>query len=100
MANKLKYRQDFEVQLSGLIIKLTCYYQSTHTGFRHLCFRTRICNNGDPNTKDYIAKCVYYNRTWEEYLYQTVLKQALETIYQRRMSNQINSAMDTIRRVG
>ena len=100
MTNKLKYRQDFEVELLGQVFKLTCYYQSTRTGFRHLCFRTRMCNDGEPSTKDYIAKCVYYNRTWEEYPYQTVLRQALETIYQKRMSNQVSSAMDTVRRVG
>lgn len=99
MTNKLKYRQDFEVQLSGLVIKLTCYYQSTRTGFRHLCFRTRMCNDGEPSTKDCIAKACYVNRTWEEYPYQTVLSNALETIYKRRMSSQVSSAMKTIRKV-
>ena len=98
MTNKLKYRQDFEVKLLGQVFKLTCYYQSTRTGFRHLCFYTSMCKD-EPNTKDCIAKCVYYNRTWEEYPYETVLRQALETIYQRRMSNQISIAMDTVRRV-
>ena len=99
MTNKLKYRQDFEVELLGQVFKLTCYYQSTRTGFRHLCFMTHMCEGGEPNTKDYVAKCVYYNRTWEEYPYKTVLRQALETIYQRRMSNQVSSAMETVRRV-
>lgn len=99
MANKLKYRQDFEIRLSGLVIKLTCYYQSTRTGFRHLCFRTSMCKNGEPSAKDCIAKVCYINRTWEEYPYQTVLRQALETIYQKRMLNQVSSAMDTVRRI-
>ena len=99
MTNKLQYRQDFEVQLSGQVFKLTCYYQSTRTGFRHLCFMTNMCESGEPSPKDYIAKQVYYNRTWEEYPYQSVLRQALEAIYQRRMSNQVSSAMDTVRRV-
>ena len=98
MTKKLKHRQDFEVELSGQVFKLTCYYQSTSTGFRHLCFHTCMCKDGDPNTKDYIAKCVYYNRTWEEYLYEKVLRQSLEAIYQERMSNQISSAMETVRR--
>lgn len=99
MAYKLQYRQDFEVEFLGKVFKLTCYSQSTRTGFRHLCFVTNMCNDGEPNTKDYIAKCVYSNRTWEEFPYQTVLEEALETIYQKRMSNQVSSAMDTIRRI-
>lgn len=98
MAYKLQDRQDFEVELSGQVFKLTCYSQSTRTGFRHLCFITSMCKD-KPNTKDYIARACYINRTWEEYPYQTVLRQALNTIYQRRMSNQISSAMDTVRRV-
>lgn len=100
MANILKYRYDFEVKLLGQVFKLTCYYQSTRTGFRHLCFITRMWDNGKPNTKDYIAKVCYINRTWEEYPYQTVLREALKTIYQRRMLNEVNLAMDTVRRIG
>ena len=100
MTNKLKYRQDFEVELSGQVFKLTCYYQETRTGFRHLCFMTHMCEVGDPDTRDYIAKRVYYNRTWEEYPYQSVLRQAVKTIYQKLMSDQISLAMDTARRVG
>ena len=99
MTNRLKYRQDFEVQLLGQVFKLTCYYQSTRTGFRHLCFMTHMCEDGDPSTKDYIAKCVYYNRTWEKYPYETVLREALKAIYQGRMLSQVCSAMDTVQRV-
>lgn len=100
MTNKLQYRQDFEAELLGQVFKLTCYYQSTRTGFRHLCFWTCMCEGGEPSTKDYIAKVCYINRTWEKYPYQTVLRQALETTYQRRMLNEVNLAMDTVRMVG
>ena len=99
MAYKLKHRQDFELELSGQVFKLTCYYQSTRTGFRHLCFITHMCEDGEPSTKDCITKVVYYNRTWESYPYETVLKQALKTIYQVRMLNETCLAMDTVRRV-
>lgn len=99
MTNKLKYRQDFEVELSGQVFKLTCYYQSTRTGFRHLCFMTFMCEDGEPNTKDYVAKRVYYNRTWEEYPYKSVLQGAVEIIYQKRVLYQVHLAMDTVRRV-
>lgn len=100
MAYKLKHRQDFEVELLGQVFKLTCYYQSTRTGFRHLCFITHMCEDGEPNTKDCITKVVYYNRTWEEYPYKTVLQQALKTIYQARMLNEVCLAMGTVRRIG
>ncbi len=100
MTNKLKYRQDFEVTLLGQVFKLTCYTQKTSTGFRHLCFITHMCEDREPSTKDYITKVCYINRTWESYPYETVLRQTLETIYQRRMSNQVSSAMDTVRGVG
>ena len=98
MANKLKYRQDFEVELSGQVFKLTCYYQSTRTGFRHLCFLTNICDK-EPSTKDYVAKACYTNRTWESYTYKTVLRQAIITIYQEHMFNEVSLAMNTVRRV-
>ena len=49
--------------------------------------------------KDCIAKVCYVNRTWETYPYETVLRQALETIYQKRILNEVNLAMDTVRRV-
>lgn len=99
MTNKLKNRQVFEVKFLGQVFKLTCYYQSTRTGFRHLCFRTSMCKNGEPSAKDCIAKVCYINRTWETYTYKTVLRQALETIYQSRMLNQVSSAMNTVRRI-
>lgn len=99
MTDRLKYKQDFKVELLGQVFKLTCYYQNTRTGFRHLCFMTHMCEDGDPDTKDYIAKCVYYNRTWEPYTYQSVLRLAIEKIYQKRMLTQICLAMDTVRRV-
>ena len=99
MAYKLTNRQDFEVKLSGQVFKLTCYSQSTRTGFRHLCFMTHMCEDGDPNAKDYVAKVNYINRTWESYPYETVLRQALKTIYQGRMLYQVFPAMDTVRRI-
>ena len=99
MTNKLKYRQDFEVELLGQVFKLTCYYQSTRTGFRHLCFITHMCEGGEPSTKDYIAKCVYYNRTWEEYCYQSVLRKAATKILHELTYNIICKAMDTVQEV-
>lgn len=79
--------------------RLTCYYQSTRTGFRHLCFLTSMCEDGEPSTKDYIAKCTYINRTWERYPYETVLLEAVNKIVTSQLTGIVNLAMDTVRRV-
>lgn len=99
MANKLKYRQDFTVTINNAEYKLTCYYQNTRTGFRHLCFFTYICEDDKPNTNAYMGKCVYYNRTWESYPYETVLREAVNKIIMRQINYNIDLAMDTVRRV-
>lgn len=100
MTNELKYRQDFAVAINDNEYRLTCYYQSTRTGFRHLCFLTSMCEDGEPSTKDYIAKCTYVNRTWEAYPYQSVLEEAVTKIVTRQVRDTVNLAMDTVRRVG
>lgn len=99
MTNKLKYRQDFSVTINDNEYRLTCYYQSTCTGFRHLCFLTSICEDGEPSTKDYIAKCTYGNRTYEPFPYASVLHKAIKTIITRQITNTINLALDTVRRI-
>lgn len=99
MANKLQNRQDFLVVINGNKYRLTCYYQSTRTGFRHLCFLTSMCEDGEPNTKDYLAKCTYINRTWECFPYASVLEEAVTKIVTRQVHNTVNLALDTVRRV-
>ena len=100
MTNELKYRQDFSVTINNNEYRLTCYYQSTRTGFRHLCFLTSMCEAGDPSTKDYIAKSIYINRTWEAYPYESVLCEAVNKIVTGQITNIVELAMDTVRRVG
>lgn len=99
MTNKLKYRRDFSAIINGNEYRLTCYYQSTRTGFRHLCFLTSMCEDGAPSTKDYIAKCTYINRTWERYAYETVLREAVNEIVTSQVFNTVDLAMDTVRRI-
>ena len=99
MTNELKYRQDFTVTINDTEYQLTCYYQSTSTGFRHLCFLTSMCKDGDPSTKDYLAKCVYGNRTWECYPYKTVLREAVTKIVTGQLTDVVNLAMNTVRRI-
>lgn len=82
MTYKLYDRQLFEAQTSnGQKFTFTCYSQDTRYGFRHICTlgytNTSVCSY----IKDkIIAKCSYYNRTWESFEYQTVLSQAISKL--------------------
>ena len=58
---------------NGKIVMFICCTQNTRYGFRHLC------KNVDDNV-EYTAKACYYNRTWERFEYETVLKKAIETL--------------------
>lgn len=48
-------------------IEIVCTSESTRSGFRHLAM---LFVDGQEHTK---GKCVYYNRTWERFAYQSVL---------------------------
>lgn len=79
MAYKLRNREVFRAEVNGTNYTFTCYTQDTSYGFRH------ICCDGFSNTDvcryvrdDIIAKVSYYNRTWETFRYETVLRQAIE----------------------
>lgn len=58
---------------NGKTVMFVCWAQKTSYGFRHLC------KNIDDNV-EYTAKACYYNRTWESFEYETVLKKAIETL--------------------
>lgn len=80
---KLYGRQVFEATVGDRKFTFTCYGQSTSYGFRH------ICCEGFSNTtearyikKDIIAKACYYNRTWERFTYETVLRSAIDKLYE------------------
>ena len=51
---------------------VVCNSESTRTGFRHVA---TLCKNGVSIAK---AKCVYYNRTWECYEFESVLIEIIE----------------------
>ena len=81
MAYKLRNRQVFRAEVNGRNYTFTCYTQSTSYGFRH------ICCDGFSNTDvcryvkgDIIARASYYNRTWERFEYETVLRNGIENI--------------------
>ena len=81
MAYVLRNRQLFEATVNGQEFEFTCYTQSTSYGFRH------ICTLGYNNTTecrylkdDIIGRVSYYNRTWERFQYETVLRKGIENL--------------------
>lgn len=82
MTNNLYNERHFTyTTTSGNEYNFYCYYQSTASGFRHLCYNYPLpvarCK-GFIYQKDYISKQCWYNRTWERWVYETVLIQAIK----------------------
>lgn len=60
----------FKADINGNNYHFTCCAQNTSYGFRHLCFyQNRL-----------ISKACYYNRTWESFEYETVLRKAINKL--------------------
>ena len=94
MAYKLYSREVFETEVNGKKYVFTCYTQNTSYGFRH------ICTYGFNNTTecrlvkdDIIGRCSYYNRTWECFRYQSVLRKAIRNL---NTDNQTKEDLNTI----
>ena len=79
MAYSLYGREVFRATVNGTDYTFTCYSQGTQYGFRHICCEgfsnTTVCRYV---ASDIIAKACYYNRTWESFKYETVLRKAIE----------------------
>ena len=58
-------------------ISTRTYTKDTRTGFSHYC-ELRILNETTAEGFEVRSKCVYYNRTWEAYRYQTVMQEATQ----------------------
>lgn len=81
MAYKLYGREVFTAKVNNTEYTFTCYTQNTSYGFRHIC--TESFNNTEEARwikRDILNKCCYYNRTWECFRYQTVLRGAIEKL--------------------
>ena len=81
MAYKLYGRQVFRAEVNGKIYTFVCYSQGTSYGFRHIC----TLGYNDTTVAKYIkdkiiAKATYYNRTWESFKYETVLRKGIENL--------------------
>ena len=81
MAYKLRKRQVFEATVNGKKYTFTCYSQDTSYGFRHIC---TLGYNNTTECKwikgDIIARASYYNRTWERFDYETVLRNGIQNL--------------------
>lgn len=81
MAYALRNRQLFSATVNGREFTFTCYTQSTSYGFRHICTLgyndTDVCRY---IKGDIISKATYYNRTWERFTYETVLRNGIENL--------------------
>lgn len=72
----------FKVVLNDKTYNFTCFSQGTSYGFRHVCYRG-LYAYPDTGLKP-LAKCSYYNRTWECWQYQSVLREAVENMYKKK----------------
>ena len=81
MAYKLYGREVFRATVNGQDFTFTCYGQGTSYGFRHICTLGYNDTTVARYVKDdIIAKASYYNRTWESFKYETVLRQAINNL--------------------
>lgn len=71
MAYKMTSWQTFTATTStGNTVSIECCYQNTSYGFRHVAFYEN----------SQIAKATYWNRTYERFTYETVLRKALTNL--------------------
>ena len=81
MAYKLYGREVFRATVNGEEFTFTCYGQGTSYGFRHICTLGYNDTTVARYVKDdIIAKASYYNRTWESFKYETVLRRAIDNL--------------------
>lgn len=80
MAYKYYGRTVFSCELNGKKYSFTCFGQDTRYGFRHVCFQGDDIYYPEYAKSDLLAKCCYYNRTWECFTYQTVLHEAINKL--------------------
>lgn len=66
----------YQINGQEITISTRTYSKDTRTGFSHYC-ELRIVNETTNEGFEITAKCVYYNRTWEAYRYQSVMQEAV-----------------------
>ena len=74
MAYAFRNKETFKATVNGKEYVINCYTQSTSYGFRHVAFLDGAWGETQ------IAKATYYNRTWERFTYETVLRNAIKKL--------------------
>ena len=71
MAYKKYGFEQFHGTAAGVDYLFYCHAENTRYGFRHVCDVRRA------GVQDMHASCAYYNRTWERFTYESVLKKVI-----------------------
>lgn len=76
MATKQRNQQTFSAFVPELndVLYFHCWTTDTRYGFCHSCW----CSELEGTSKASTTKVSYYNRTWERFDYETVLRRAIE----------------------
>ena len=67
-------------KINGKAVEFVNAYRNTRSGFAH--DSTIFINNCQYGT----ATCIYYNRTWERYCYQSVMRKLVRQLEEERIS--------------
>lgn len=81
--------KSFKTNANGNEYEFVCDFNNTRNGFNHTC---ELFVNG--NSESY-GKCVYCNRTWEKYTYQSVMFRAINNLLEEleeRLKKQFKAA--------
>lgn len=73
MATKKYNHEYFTATVGGQEIEFHCWTTSNRNGFCHYCYTERYGN----------SRCVYCNRTWERFRYESVLSEAIDKFPKR-----------------
>lgn len=68
MATKMFNHQYFSAKIDGREYSFHCWTTRNRNGFCHYCYTWEYGN----------SRCVYYNRTWERFKYESVLSAAID----------------------
>lgn len=73
--------KQFKTIANGNEYEFVCDSHNTRNGFNHEC---ELFVNGKYEAS---GKCVYYNRTWEKYDYQSVMYNTISNLIEEREEN-------------
>ena len=83
MATRIYSQKLFTATIDGIDYTFGCHTTDTRNGFCHTCY---------DYTHDKTSKVSYYNRTWERFTYETVLRRAIEKC-PKRLQQELNDQL-------